>query len=60
MRVKMEQIFKRVSEKDVIRAIVQKFYNGLYEYAESDVIVIGACPSGLMAGSEIAKKKLKY
>jgi thiazole biosynthesis enzyme len=59
VRVKMEKIFKRVSEKDVTRAIVEKFYKEFYEYAESDVIIIGAGPSGLMAGREIAKKKFK-
>ena len=55
----MEKIFKHVSEKEVTRAIVKKFYEEFYEYAESDVIIIGAGPSGLMAGREIAKNGFK-
>jgi len=55
----MRKIFQSISEKDITRAIVKKFYEEFYEYAESDVIIIGAGPSGLMAGREIAKRKFK-
>ncbi len=52
-------IFHSVSEKDVTKAIVGGFLRQFEQYAESDVIIVGAGPSGLMAGKELAKKKLK-
>lgn len=53
------QIFSDVQEKDVTRAIVEGFTKQFSEYVDSDVIIIGAGPSGLMAGSELASKDLK-
>jgi len=52
-------IFHSVSEKDVTKAIVTGFLRQFEQYADSDVIIVGAGPSGLMAGKELAKKKLK-
>lgn len=49
-----EQRFSAVGEKDVTRAIVQGFARQFDEYIESDVIIIGAGPAGLMAGKVIA------
>lgn len=47
-------IFHPVGEKEVTRAIVRGFLEQFEEYAESDVIIIGAGPSGLMAGRDLA------
>jgi len=49
-----KRIFSKVDEKDVTRAIVGEFAKQFQEYVESDVIIIGAGPSGLMAGRELA------
>jgi len=53
------QIFKPVGEKEVTRAIVESFMRQFYEYAQSDVIIVGAGPSGLMAGRELASAGVK-
>jgi thiamine thiazole synthase len=53
------KIFSAVGEKEVTRAIVDEFAKQFKEYVESDVIIIGAGPSGLMAGRELGKKKVK-
>lgn len=47
-------VFEPVGEKEVTRAIVDTFLKQFHEYTESDIIIIGAGPSGLMAGREIA------
>jgi len=54
-----KKIFSNVGEKEVTRAIVTEFSKQFVEYVESDVIIIGAGPSGLMAGKEIAGKGYK-
>jgi len=51
--------FSKASEKDITRAIVSEFNKQFSEYVESDVIVVGGGPSGLMAGRELAGKGLK-
>ncbi len=47
-------IFEPVGEKEVTRAIVDTFLKQFHEYTESDIIIIGAGPSGLMAARDIA------
>ena len=55
----MEKIFSNVGEKEITRAIATMFHETMMEYTDSDVIIIGAGPSGLTAGRELAKMGLK-
>lgn len=52
-------IFHPIAEKDVTRAIVSSFLRQLEDYTESDVIIVGGGPSGLMAGKELGVKGIK-
>lgn len=52
-------LFSPVGEKEVTRAIVAQFAKTFNEYVESDVIVVGAGPSGLIAARDLAKKGVK-
>ena len=47
--------FAPIGEKDVTRAIVSGFAREFEEYVESDCIIIGGGPSGLMAGRNLAR-----
>ena len=51
--------FSAVSEKDVTRAIVRGFVRQFDDYVESDVVIVGGGPSGLMAGKELAASGCK-
>lgn len=53
------EIFSKVSEKDVTKAIVSGFAEEFLDYVESDVIIIGAGPSGLFAAKKLAEKGVK-
>lgn len=46
--------FSPVGEKEVTRAIVSEFAKQFEEYVESDCVIIGAGPSGLVAGRNLA------
>lgn len=49
-----DKIFAPVSEKDVSRAIVSEFSATFEEFVESDVVIVGAGPSGLTAARVLA------
>lgn len=51
----MREKFSTVGEKEVTRAIASEFIKQFMEYVESDCIIIGAGPSGLMAGRNLAR-----
>lgn len=52
-------IFKGAKESEVTRAIVSAFARDMDEFSETEVIIVGGGPSGLMAGRELAKKGVK-
>jgi thiamine thiazole synthase len=54
-----KRIFAPSGEKEVTRAIVDAFARQFHEYVESDVIIIGGGPAGLMAGKELAANGVK-
>jgi thiamine thiazole synthase len=54
-----EKIFSEVGEKDVTRAIVNEFAAQFSEYVESECLIVGGGPSGLMLGKEVAAKGKK-
>lgn len=51
----MPKIFSDVSEKEITRSIAGMFIETMNEYADSEVIIIGAGPAGLSAGRELGK-----
>ncbi len=52
----MKGKFSKTSEKFVTRAIVEEFAAQFSDYVESDCMIIGAGPSGLMCGKDLAEK----
>ena len=53
-----EKIFSKYGENEVTRAIVSRFADELIEYTETDCLVIGGGPSGLMLAREVAREGL--
>jgi thiazole biosynthesis enzyme len=51
----MAQKFSPVGESEISRAIVAEFATQLQEYIESDCIIVGGGPSGLIAGRNLAR-----
>ena len=47
------------NEKEITRAIAKEFYQQFDALVESDVIIIGAGPSGLLCGKELASRGIK-
>src|SRR5918911_3719399 len=55
----MEKTFTETSEKDITKTIAAMFNETIQEYADSQVIIIGAGPAGLTAGRKLAASGLK-
>jgi thiamine thiazole synthase len=52
-------MFEKVTEKEVTRAIVEGFSRDFSKYTETDVVIIGGGPSGLVAAKELASAGVK-
>ena len=59
MSEQQENIFSPSSEKNVTRALVREFAKQFDEYVETDVLIAGAGPSGLMCGKILAENGIK-
>jgi len=47
--------FSPIKESDVAKEMTQRYMQDMLDYAESDIIIIGAGPSGLAAAYELSK-----
>ncbi len=52
-------MFAKIAEKNISRAIITEYHKHLYEAIESDIVIAGAGPAGLVAGRLLAKKNYK-
>ena len=50
---------KTISEAQITRAMIKEFWQKFSDHVESDVIIVGAGPAGLVAAYELGKKKIK-
>ncbi|MCM1986611.1 sulfide-dependent adenosine diphosphate thiazole synthase [Methanococcoides seepicolus] len=51
--------FAQATEKDITRSIVEEFLGDFLNHIESDVIIVGGGPSGLVAARDLASKGIK-
>lgn len=49
-------MFSKASEKEITRAIIDEYYQHLYDAVDSDVVIAGAGPAGLLSGRLIAQE----
>ncbi|MFC1590837.1 sulfide-dependent adenosine diphosphate thiazole synthase [Candidatus Omnitrophota bacterium] len=52
-------MFSKVSEAEITQAIMERYSKEFKEFIKSDVIIVGAGPSGLMCARELAKDRVK-
>lgn len=49
-------MFSQISEKEITRAIIHEYHNQLDKAVDSEIVIAGAGPSGLIAGRYLAQR----
>jgi thiamine thiazole synthase len=57
--VMKKNLFSPINEADVSREMTSRYFADMQEYAESDVVIVGAGPAGLTASYYLGKKGVK-